>query len=69
MYQRSLQPFALELPVSEVIAVHNTSITINLTPDYADAYKARAFAYDRLGKTTEAEADFKKYEELTGEKP
>ena len=26
MYQRSLQPFALELPVSEVIAVHNKSL-------------------------------------------
>jgi len=33
------------------------------------AYKNRGIAYQKLGKATEAEADFKKYEELTGQKP
>jgi len=40
-----------------------------LNPNMASAYRNRGLAYQALGKTAEAEADFKKYEELTGQKP
>jgi tetratricopeptide (TPR) repeat protein len=47
-------------------AIRDYSKAIELDPDYALAYNNREFAYQALGKTVEAEADFKKYEELTG---
>ena len=40
-----------------------------LDPQYPDAYYNRGLAYQQLNKNAEAEADFKKYEELIGEKP
>ena len=42
---------------------------IQINPQFADAYHDRGTMYQLLGKTAEGEADFKKYEELTGQKP
>jgi tetratricopeptide (TPR) repeat protein len=50
-------------------AIQDYDQAIELDPDYALAYNNRGFAYQALGKTVEAGADFKKYEELTGQKP
>jgi len=50
-------------------AIQDYSKTIEIDPDYAYAYARRGDAYQALGKTAEAEADIKKYEELTGQKP
>jgi Flp pilus assembly protein TadD len=48
-------------------AIRDYSKAIELDPDYVNAHNNRGFAYQALGKTVEA--DFKKYEELTGQKP
>lgn len=45
----------------------NQAIQIN--PEFAEGYYNRGVVYKKLSKTVEAEADFKKYEELTGQKP
>ena len=50
-------------------AIQDYDQAIELHPDYVNAHNNRGFAYQALGKTVEAEADFKKYEELTGQKP
>jgi tetratricopeptide (TPR) repeat protein len=50
-------------------ALQDYDQAIRFEPEYADAYKNRGLALQALGKASEAEADFKKYEELTGEKP
>jgi tetratricopeptide (TPR) repeat protein len=42
---------------------------IEINPRNADAYLIRGKLYQAQGKTAEAEADFTKYEALTGEKP
>lgn len=51
------------------VAIIDFNEAIYLSPNYAIAYKNRGLAFQALGKIAEAEADFKKYEELTGEKP
>jgi tetratricopeptide (TPR) repeat protein len=48
-------------------AIQDCDQAIELDPDYVNAHNNRGFAYQALGKTVEA--DFKKYEELTGQKP
>ncbi len=50
-------------------AIKDYDKAIQLNPKDALAYYNRGVAYQKLGKTAEAEADLKKYEELTGEKP
>jgi hypothetical protein len=40
-----------------------------MNPQDAGTYRLRGLVYILLDKTTEAAADFKKYEELTGQKP
>jgi tetratricopeptide (TPR) repeat protein len=50
-------------------ALQDYDKAIQINPQLADAYLARGRIYIQLGKVTEAEADFKKYEELTGQKP
>jgi len=52
-YQRSIQDF---------------NQVLSIDPNHAFTYYSRGHAYQKLGHTAEAEADFKKYEELTGEK-
>jgi len=46
---------------------YNTAIDLN--PNNANAHKNRGSLYQELGRIAEAEKDFKKYEELTGQKP
>ncbi len=50
-------------------AIQDYNQTILINPQFAAVYKNRGNAEKNLGKTTEAESDFKKYEELTGQKP
>jgi len=50
-------------------AIEFFSKSIELDPNYATAYKNRGLGYQALGKTLEADADLKKFEELTGQKP
>lgn len=46
-------------------ALVNYSQGIELDPDFAVAYQNRALVYEKLGEKAKAEADRKKYEELT----
>ena len=50
-------------------AVQEYNKALELDPQYSVIYKYRGETYEALGKVAEAEADFKKYEELTGQKP
>jgi tetratricopeptide (TPR) repeat protein len=47
------------------LAIEDYNKAIQLDPISAYVYKNRSLAYKKLGKTAEAEADMKKYEELT----
>ena len=47
-------------------AIQDYDMTVKLDLQYFSAYYYRGLAFQKLGKT--AEADFKKYEELTGQK-
>ena len=47
----------------------NRVTAIEMDPQFANAYYNRGIGYQKLGKTVEAEADFRKYEELMGQKP
>jgi Flp pilus assembly protein TadD len=49
------------------LAIADFTIVIKMDSENADAYKNRGMSYQLLGKTAEAEADFAKYKELTGE--
>jgi tetratricopeptide (TPR) repeat protein len=51
------------------LAIQDADKVIELNPQVAVAYNIRGLAYKQLGMTSEAEADFKKYEALTGQKP
>ena len=48
-------------------ALENLNYAIYLDPVYADAYYNRGLAYQQLGETAKAEADFAKHKELTGQ--
>jgi len=50
-------------------AIIDTTYAIQLESDEPIAYFNRGTYYQKLGRVAEAEADFKKYEELTGQKP
>ena len=50
-------------------AIIDRTHEIQLAPNEPRAYLSRGSYYEELGKVAEAEADFKKYEELTGQKP
>jgi tetratricopeptide (TPR) repeat protein len=50
-------------------AIEDISYAIWLDPTYAKAYYNRGSILELLGRTVESEADFKKFEELTGQKP
>ncbi len=49
------------------LAFQDLNQSLVLDPKYADAYYNRGLAYQKIGKNTEAEADFAKYKELTGQ--
>jgi tetratricopeptide (TPR) repeat protein len=49
------------------LAIIEFSKDIEMNPQAALTYYARGLAYQKLGKTADAEADFAKYKELTGE--
>jgi tetratricopeptide (TPR) repeat protein len=51
------------------LAIQDFNRAIELNPEYERAYNNRGLAYQALGKTAEAQADFEKYNELTGQKP
>ena len=51
------------------LAIADYTKSIELDPTYVHIYYSRGLAYQALGRTTEAEADLKIYEELTGQKP
>jgi Flp pilus assembly protein TadD len=42
-------------------------MAIQLNPQGTAAYYSRGLAYQKLGRTAEAQADFSKYKELTGQ--
>lgn len=48
-------------------AIQDYDKALKMAPNLANAYYARGLAYKALGKTSEAEADFAKYKELTGQ--
>jgi tetratricopeptide (TPR) repeat protein len=50
-------------------AIQDYNKALEINPQFASAYKNRGLAYQALGKTAEADGDFKKYEELTGQRP
>jgi tetratricopeptide (TPR) repeat protein len=50
------------------LAVKDYSKAIELKPNFSGAYLNRSLAYKALGKIAKAEADIKKYFELTGTK-
>jgi hypothetical protein len=54
-------------PRLSVVLFAAGSVSQIVSPEYQYAYYSRGQAFQALGKT--AEADFRKYEELTGEKP
>ncbi len=45
-------------------AIDDYTKAIKIMPNYADIYNKRGLAYQAIGKSTEAEADFQKYKEL-----
>jgi tetratricopeptide (TPR) repeat protein len=50
-------------------AIQDLDRAILLNPNYAEAFQVRGELYRSINKLLESEADFKKYEELTGHKP
>lgn len=50
-------------------ALQDLNKAIQIDPTYEGSYYNRGLIYQQLGKGAEAQADFKKYEELTGQKP
>jgi tetratricopeptide (TPR) repeat protein len=50
-------------------AILYLSHAIKINPESYDAFLGRGSAYQKLEKNAEAESDFKKYEELTSQKP
>ena len=64
VYDRGNASYALQ---NYEFSIADFDKTLNLDPRFTSVYRMRGMAYQALGKT--AEADFKKYEELMGEKP
>ncbi len=46
-------------------AIDDLTKAIALNPQFAESYKNRAVAYDKIGEAEKAEADRKRYEELS----
>lgn len=51
------------------LAVNSYTKAIELNPNDYEAYKDRGDIYWAIGETMKADADFQKYEEITGKKP
>jgi tetratricopeptide (TPR) repeat protein len=50
-------------------AIEDFNRAININPEFSPAYYNRGLVYQTIGNIIKSKADFKKYEELTGEKP
>jgi tetratricopeptide (TPR) repeat protein len=48
-------------------AIADYTEAIHLDPKYVESYKGRGNAYQALGKQSEAEVDFQKYKEISGQ--
>ena len=51
------------------LAILDFSNAIQINPEFAEAYANRGVIYQKVSKSAEAEADFRKYEKLTIQKP